>query len=276
MNQIRIIIILFFIPSIIFSNDDIENIIKVADSFYNDMKFELAIIEYQRANVIYPKNEYYIQNQVQIANCYRNMGYFIESINIHKTILEKTPNHWNSIFEVPFTYQLMNNFSESNRFIRNHFKYVVNGKKDSLIFLKSCNYFALMDVDSSKLFFNTINDLNLQNLIDRNLKVISEFESIKHFDYKKAKYLNMLFPGAGYLYLDMDQTFVSTLIVESLFLYATIVTKKNQYAIGTLFGGLFFSGFYLGSIYGAEQFAKKKMKNLYKRYFDKLIFDYHY
>ena len=30
MNQIRIIIILFFIPSIIFSNDDIENIIKVA------------------------------------------------------------------------------------------------------------------------------------------------------------------------------------------------------------------------------------------------------
>ena len=122
MNQIRIIIILFYIPSIIFSNDDIENIIKVADSFYNDMKFELAIIEYQRANVIYPKNEYYIQNQVQIANCYRNMGYFIESINIHKTILEKTPNHWNSIFEVPFTYQLMNNFSESNRFIRNHFK----------------------------------------------------------------------------------------------------------------------------------------------------------
>ena len=94
-------------------------------------------------------------------------------------------------------------------------------------------------------------------------------------NYKKAKYLNMLFPGAGYLYLDMDQTFVSTLIVESLFLYATIVTKKNQYAIGTLFGGLFFSGFYLGSIYGAEQFAKKKMKNLYKRYFDKLIFDYH-
>ena len=64
--------------------------------------------------------------------------------------------------------------------------------------------------------------------------------------------------------------------VESLFLYATIVTKKNQYAIGTLFGGLFFSGFYLGSIYGAEQFAKKKMKNLYKKYFDKLIFDYHY
>ena len=57
---------------------------------------------------------------------------------------------------------------------------------------------------------------------------------------------------------------------------SNIVTKKNQYAIGTLFGGLFFSGFYLGSIYGAEQFAKKKMKNLYKKYFDKLIFDYHY
>ncbi|SVE02184.1 uncharacterized protein METZ01_LOCUS455038, partial [marine metagenome] len=77
------------------------------------MKFELAIIEYQRANIIYPKNEYYIQNQERIANCYRNMGYFIESINIHKTLLEETPNHWNSIFQVPFTYQLMNNYSES-------------------------------------------------------------------------------------------------------------------------------------------------------------------
>ena len=72
----------------------------------------------------------------------------------------------------------------------------------------------------------------------------------------------------------MPQTFAATLFVESLFLYATVITYNNQYAIGTLFGGLFFSGFYLGSIYGAEQFAKKKTKNMFRKYYDKLIFGF--
>ena len=275
MNRTSFLILFCSIPIFVFANSEIINIIKVAESFYNDKKFELAIIEYQRANIIYPKNDYYTQNQEKIAECYKKMGYFIESINIHKSILEENPNHWNSIFEIPYTYQLMNNFSESNNFIRNQLEFLVNARKDSLIFLKSCNHFSLMDIDSSKLFFSSISNINLQSLVKRNLELINEFESIKHYNYRTAKYLNVLFPGAGYLYLDMNQTFISTLLVESLFLYSTIITYKNNYAIGTLFGGLFFSGFYLGSIYGAEQFAKRKRKKMYSKYFDKLIFEYH-
>ena len=125
-----------------------------------------------------PKNYYYTQNQEKIAECYKKMGYFIESINIHKLILEENPKHWNSIFEIPYTYQLMNNFSESNNFIRNQLEFLVNTRKDSLIFLKSCNHFSLMDIDSSKLLFSSINNINLQSLVKRNLELINEFESI--------------------------------------------------------------------------------------------------
>ena len=260
--------------SIIFSNDDLEIIIKVGDSFYNEMKFDLAIIEYRRANIKYPENNYSVKIQEKIAKCYRKMGFFIESINIHKSLLKTNPENWNSIVEIPFNYQLMNNFSESNRFIINQIKNIDNEKKDSLIFLKSCNHFALMQIDSSNFFFNSINNKGFKKLVQRNFKIISEFESNRQFDYKKAKYLNIIFPGAGYSYLELYQTAISTLLVESLFLYATILTHRNQYAIGTLFGGLFFSGFYLGSIHGAEQFAKKKVRNLYKKNYDKLIFGF--
>ncbi len=274
MNRTNFIIFIFSFTFLLPSSDEITSIIKVAESLYNGKNFQLAIIEYQRANIIYPKNDYYIQNQEKIAECYMKMGYFIESINIHRSLLDENPKHWNSIFEIPYTYQLMNNFSESNNFIEKQLKYFDNVRKDSLIFLKACNHFALMEIDSSKLFFGSIGELNFRSVVKRNLAIISEFETIKHYNPKSAKYLNVLFPGAGYFYLGMYQTFISTLLVESLFLYSTIVTHTNGYAIGTLLGGLFYSGFYLGSIYGADEFAKKKRNNLYNRFYKKLIFDY--
>ena len=274
MSQTKFLFLISFLANLSFAKNDIESIIRVADSFYADLRFDLAIIEYKRAVVLYPENEYEYQLLNKIALCNKKLGYFIEAINIHKNLLEKGENHWDSIFETASTYQLMGRFSDSNHFIKKYLTSVDGGKKDSLIYLMACNYFALMQVDSSKFYFNSIKEKEFQTIIDRNSTIISQFESLKKYNHVTAKYLNILFPGSGYLYLDMPQTFIATLFVESLFLYATVMTYKNQYAIGTLFGGLFFSGFYLGSIYGAEQFAKKKKKNLYRKYYDNIIFSF--
>ncbi len=274
-NQTKLSFIIIFFTSICYSNNDVENIIRVADALYTDSRFELAIIEYKRASILYPKNEYNYQIQSKMALCYKKLGYFIEAINIHKTLLEIDLDQWESIIEIASIYQLLNQFSESNRFIKKHFLNLSGGKKDSLMFLMSCNYFAVNKVDSSKFYFNLIKEKDLKKLIDRNHNLITQFEHSKKYNHKTAKYLNTFFPGAGYLYLDMPQTFVATLFVESLFFYATLSTYKNQNIIGTLFGGMFFSGFYLGSIYGAEQFAKKKTKNMFRKYYDRLIFDFY-
>ena len=156
MNQIRLLLIIFCISNINYAKDDLESIIKVANSLYADLKFELASIEYKRATVLYPQNQFIFQIQNKMALCYKKLGYFNESINIHKNLLEKDPNYWNSIFETATIYQLMDNFTESNRYIKNYYSNVDVGKKDSLIFLMSCNYFALMQIDSSKFYFGYI------------------------------------------------------------------------------------------------------------------------
>jgi len=274
MNRTRLFLIIICFTNLCYAQNDVESIIRVADSLYADLRYDLAIIEFKRASVLYPENEYNYQVHSKMALCYKKLGYFIEAINIHKTLLAKDSSQWGSIIEIASIYQLMGQFSDSNRFIKKYFSSLESSKKDSLNFLRSCNYFALMKVDSSKFYFNSIKEKELGEFIDRNLKIITHFQDSKKYNHKSAKYLNILFPGAGYLYLDMPQTFAATLFVESLFLYSTIITYNNQYAIGTLFGGLFFSGFYLGSIYGAEQFAKKKTKNMYKKYYDKLIFGF--
>ena len=55
--------------------------------------------------------------------------------------------------------------------------------------------------------------------------------------------------------------------VEAIFLYSTLATYNNGYSFGSLMSGLFFTGFYAGSIYGAEQFAHKLNKNSHKKVF---------
>ena len=274
MNQTRLLLIIIFFTNLFYAKNDLGSIIRVGDSLYADLRYDLAIIEFKRASVLYPKNEHNYQVHSKMALCYKKLGYFIEAINIHKTLLAKDSSQWDSIIEIASIYQLMGQFSDSNRFINKYFSSLESDKKDSLTFLMSCNYFALMKVDSSRFFFESIEEKELGTLVNRNLKIINQFEQLKKYNHKSAKYLNILFPGAGYLYLDMPQTFAATLFVESLFLYATVITYNNQYAIGTLFGGLLFSGFYLGSIYGAEQFSKKKTKKMFRKYYDKLIFGF--
>ena len=251
-------------------NHDWESIEKVALKLYEEKKFDLAVIEFKRANVLYPNNKNYIINQEKIADSYRRMGFFVESINEYKKVLEIDEKYWNSIFEISYTYQLINNFSESNSFIIKSLDYYEESKYDSLIYLKATNHFGLMEIDSAIFYFSKVKDKIIYEKSMNSIEIIEEFQLLQLSSPKLAKYLNFLFPGLGYLYLGMPQTSVATFVVESLFLYSTVITYRNNYIIGSLFGGLFFSGFYLGSIYGAEQFAHRKNKELHRNYFEKL------
>ena len=70
--------------------------------------------------------------------------------------------------------------------------------------------------------------------------------------------MNLLFPGSGYAYLKMPQTALATFITLSLFGYTTHKSIESSNSFGSTFGGILFSGFYIGSIYGANQNAAKK------------------
>ncbi len=247
--------------------DESENIIKVADEFYKKNQFDFAIIEYERANLLYPKNAMFISNQERIAECYFKKGYFIESIKVHQSILDVKNNYLNSVLRISHSYQMMNQYRKSNSLINEYSDNFSGPKFDTLQIIKSSNYFALMKLDSAKFILKNISDKKLEKKVNKNIRIIKEFEQNTFKNPKVAKSLNIIFPGLGYLYIGLPETAVATFVVESLFLYSTIMTYQNNYSIGTLFGGLFFTGFYFGSVYGAEQFAIKKKKRILIKYF---------
>ncbi len=269
MSQIKIIISFFIMLPVMYGGgiDESENIIKVADEFYKKNQFDFAIIEYERANLLYPKNAMFFSNQERIAECYFKKGYFIESIKVHQSILDVKNNYLNSVLRISHSYQMMNQYRKSNSLINEYSDNFSGPKFDTLQIIKSSNYFALMKLDSAKFILKSISDKKLEMKVNKNIRIIKEFEQNTFKNPKVAKSLNIIFPGLGYLYIGLPETAVATFVVESLFLYSTIMTYQNNYSIGTLFGGLFFTGFYFGSVYGAEQFAIKKKKRILIKYF---------
>ena len=275
MSQIKIIISFFIMLPVIYGGgiDESENIIKVANEFYKKNQFDFAIIEYERANLLYPKNAMFISNQERIAECYFKKGYFIESIKVHQSILGVKNNYLNSVLKISHSYQMMNQYRKSNSLINEYSDNFSGSKFDTLQIIKSSNYFALMKLDSAKFILKNISDKKLEMKVNKNIRIIKEFEQNTFKNPKVAKSLNIIFPGLGYLYIGLPETAVATFVVESLFLYSTIMTYQNNYSIGTLFGGLFFTGFYFGSVYGAEQFAIKKKKSILLKYFKLLNYN---
>ena len=265
MKSTKIFFILFILlSSSIKSDSSIKENMVLAESFFEDNLYDLAIIEYKRINTKYPKNKYSNHISMKIADCYEKMGYYLKSINQYKSILVNEKNNWLAIFNISRINHMMGEYNESNNIIDFNLDNFQNGRLDSLIYVKACNYFALTNIDSSKINFSKINDLNLKNFAKKNILDINKFQKEKLKNPLIARRLNFIFPGLGYLYIDMPQTFISTFIIESLFLYATYQTNKNGYTIGTLIGALSFAGFYSGSIHGAWKYGVKYNNEIYR------------
>lgn len=80
-----------------------------------------------------------------------------------------------------------------------------------------------------------------------------------------AKGLNAVLPGAGYFYLGQPQTGVTALVLNGLFIAATVhFFQKREIAAGIIFAG-FEAGWYFGGIYGAGEEAKYYNERLYEK-----------
>jgi hypothetical protein len=81
----------------------------------------------------------------------------------------------------------------------------------------------------------------------------------------KAKTLNAFLPGAGYLYLGQKQSAFTALMLNSLFIWASVYSfQRGNIAAGAIFAS-FEAGWYFGGIYGAGQEAKFYNERLYER-----------
>mgnify|MGYP001303139001 CR=1 FL=1 len=227
----------------------------LADKFFNDKKYQLAIIEYERLLFNSFDESLIKKYRTKVAESYAITGQKLEAINEYKKLLLIDKSHYPSVLEISTLYQDIYYFYESNQFIMEKISFFDNQQADTLRYLLSVNYFALNEKEKSLKILNELSSFDEVGIAKEN---IYHYYNSLGYSPSKASLMNLLFPGSGYAYLKMPQTALATLFTLSLFAYATDNSIENSNSFGSIFGGILFSGFYIGSIYGANQNALKK------------------
>lgn len=232
------------------SNDD-----ALANKFFNERKYQLALIEYERLLLNNTSKPLIMKYRTKVAQSYERNGQRLEAINEYKKLLQIEEKNFSSILKVALLYQDIYYFYESNQFILNKLNSFDNHQLDTLKYLLSINYYALSEEEKSLKILDEINTLSESSLVKKNILNLKRSLPISPF---KASLMNLFIPGSGYAYLKMPQTAIATFLTLSLFGYTTHKSLEQSNVFGSTFGGILFSGFYIGSIYGASQNARKK------------------
>ena len=93
---------------------------------------------------------------------------------------------------------------------------------------------------------------------------------------KTAQLLNATIPGAGYLYVGQTQSALTAVLLNGLFIWASVYFfQHGNTAAGVIFAS-FEAGWYFGGIYGAGQEAKLYNERVYERYATPLMNEHRY
>jgi hypothetical protein len=82
---------------------------------------------------------------------------------------------------------------------------------------------------------------------------------------EKARWLNGLLPGAGYLYIGQKQTALTSFLINALFIAATYQLFHHGQTAAAIITGGFEVGWYVGGIHGAGLAAEQYNNTLYNR-----------
>lgn len=88
---------------------------------------------------------------------------------------------------------------------------------------------------------------------------------------QKAKYLNAILPGAGYLYLGQKKSAFTAFLLNGLFIAAAYEFFHRGYIAAGVITTSFETGWYFGGIYGVQQETKLYNERLYERLFCPLM-----
>ena len=94
---------------------------------------------------------------------------------------------------------------------------------------------------------------------------------LDHYNREKkstqtAQLFNTFLPGAGYFYLGQTQSGITAMLLNGLFIWASVFSfQHHNLAAGIIFTSLE-AGWYFGGIYGAGQEAKLYNERIYEKY----------
>lgn len=94
-------------------------------------------------------------------------------------------------------------------------------------------------------------------------EILTEYDAKKK-SVKKAQTLNMILPGAGYLYVGQKQSAITAFLLNGLFIAAAVhFFNKGEIAAGVITTS-FEAGWYFGGVYGAGESAKLYNERVYE------------
>lgn len=128
-----------------------------------------------------------------------------------------------------------------------------------------------------KLNSNTEEKLNLSNalskanisklekLSNKNKELIAFLKSYnsKKKSITKAQFLNATIPGTGYLYLGQKKACITSILLNSFFIWASYEFFKRGFIAAGIITTSFEMGWYFGGIYGAGEEAKFYNERIY-------------
>lgn len=94
-------------------------------------------------------------------------------------------------------------------------------------------------------------------------EILTEYDAKKK-SVKKAQTLNMILPGAGYLYVGQKQSAITAFLLNGLFIAAAVHFFNKGEIAASVITTSFEAGWYFGGIYGAGESAKLYNERVYE------------
>ncbi len=260
MKQLFLLLLLMFVASLF--SQEILRMEKFANSLLQDEEYYRAITEYKRINSYFPDNTNYIKNISNISRCYYLADHYIESIDSYKDILKIESNNKNAILNIIKTYSQISYFYESNDEIKKYL-YDFDGKeRDELLLYSAFNNINLKKYDEAIMQLDSIKSSDLQLTSKHFKELILKNTPLKYKKKSTAIISGILIPGSGYFYTKRYGTGFASLIVNSILFYMTYDCFNNDRESLGIMSGVFFTSFYLGSIYGSIQVVNDYNKEI--------------
>jgi putative component of membrane protein insertase Oxa1/YidC/SpoIIIJ protein YidD len=247
--------------------------LKFVKHLMNNQMFNQALLELERMEFLDGANsiEIYINKLI----CLKALGEY-ERVLFDFEV--SCPNEFKGnaevLYHVAHTHFLLGNYSLSNQVIDS----ATLECNDCTILPK---YFLLSGLNSSQLFDWTQAGIQYKKLADfedysiiakSNFEWVQKGAQLKDKSPTTAGILSMV-PGMGYAYTGHKQTAISALVINGLLTYATISnvnTKNHGMAALT---GVFNLSFYIGSIYGGVNSAKRYNQQQRQQIINKILYN---
>lgn len=272
--MIRFLLTCLFLSAGFLNNIKAQDIFSVADSLFSVGKYSHAALEYER--IIFQSSSVQLQNNAILKKsyCNKNEGIFEKSL---ETLSRINLNNVTDSLRIKILYEIALNAYLDSKFLlaANTVQEAIYYTKDTasqnnLLFLK---ILALLEMENWEEVLPLLKQYLIANNITENHAEL--FKSPQQKKLTSAKILSYIIPGSGQIYAGHPARGLSSILLQSAFIAASIWAFLNTFYIaGIIYGASTFFALYTGGAKYAQTLAlngNQKKINAYKQSIKDLV-----